>query len=323
MIRTMLYNPATRAITTGGRELIERWQAEPHTRLWADLDHEDLDAEREMLLTTFELHPLAVQDALRDRHPPKVEDFDNAKFILLRGLSAETESIEFGVIQLALFVNERLVVTRHKLRSVSTEWLWDVVANDSALFEQGCGALAVQLMNRVVRRFIAVLLSLEARLDELETEVFANPRDELLAELTRYKSRLKQLRRIARYHLQIAAELKSNPGRFVPESLKHEIIDVYEQLERSLSLAELYYELADDLINGYLALASHKLNQIMRVLTVFTVIFVPLTFLAGIYGMNFENMPELNSRAGYFIVLGVMAVIVVGQIAFLRYRKWM
>jgi len=319
----MLYNPASGTVSAGGAELIDRWQSEPETRLWVDLDNEEPQSDHDMLATTFGLHPLAIQDALRDRHPPKVEEFDDAKFILLRGLSADTEDIEFGVIQLALFIGDRFFVTRHKLRSVSTEGTWEAVLADPSVFESGCGALAIHLMNRVVRRFVGVLLNLEVRLDELETEVFRNPRDELLSELTRYKSRLKQVRRIARYHLQIATELKSNPGKFVAESLKHDIVDVYEQLERSLSLAELYYELADDLINGYLALASHKLNQIMRVLTVFTVVFVPLTFLAGIYGMNFDNMPELHSDRGYFVVLAVMAVIVVCQVVFLKYRKWM
>ncbi|MFT4584630.1 MAG: magnesium transporter [Gammaproteobacteria bacterium] len=323
MIRAMLYNPSSNSISKGSVELIEQWRADRNSLLWVDLDDEDVGNERELLLGTFEIHPLAVQDALRDRRPPKMEDFANIKFILLRGLSAETENIDFGVIQLALFVGERLLITRHKLRSVSTERVWQDALSDNTYFENGSGGLAIRLMGRVVRRFITVLLELESRLDELENEVFDRPRDALLSELTRYKSRLKQLRRVARYHLQIAAELKTDPGQFISAELRHEIVEVYEQLERSLSLAELYYEFADDLINGYLAFASHKLNQIMRVLTVFTVIFVPLTFLAGIYGMNFDNMPELHMKMGYFVVLGVMAVIVIGQIVFLKYRKWL
>lgn len=323
MVRALLYIPESRTVTEGGAELVARWLETPTSRLWVDLHDESEASARDLLLETFKLHPLAVQDALRDRHPPKMEEFDDSKFILLRGLSAETENIDFGVIQLAMFVNDRLFVTCHRLPSVSTDLLWQQVIEDASIIGHGCDALAVQLMNRVVRRFVAVLLGLEVRLDELETEIFERPRDALLSELTGYKSRLKQLRRIAKYHLQIAADLKANPGQFISPTLSHDIIDVYEQLDRSLSLAELYYELADDLISGYLALSSHKLNQIMQVLTVFTVIFVPLTFLAGIYGMNFDNMPELHSKLGYFVVLAVMAVVVVCQIAFLKYKKWL
>ena len=323
MIRTRLYDTTSGKMTEGDIAQVERFLNEPATRLWIDLDDEEDAAERELLLQTFGLHPLAVQDALRDRHPPKIESFDNATFILLRGLSADTQDIDFGVIQLALFVSDRLFVTRHRLPSASVDWLWEQTRDEPASMNAGCDDLAVRLMNRVVRRFVDVLLGLETRLDELESEIFARPRDALLSELTRYKSRLKQLRRIANYHLQIAAQLRSAPGEFFSSDLSHDIVDVYEQLDRSLSLADLYYEQADDLISGYLAMSSHKLNQIMQVLTIFTVIFVPLTFLAGIYGMNFENMPELHSEIGYLVVLGAMGIIVVCQIAFLKYKKWL
>ncbi len=323
MVRTLIYDPSTHSVTAGDAVQIGRWFADPDMQLWVDLDDEPEDAERVLLLETFNLHPLAVQDALRDRHPPKVEEFDDATFILLRGLSADTENIDFGVLQIALFVGDRLFVTRRRKQSVSIDWLWQQVIDNPELMSAGCDALAIRLANRVVRRFVNVLLALEPRLDELETEIFERPRDAVLSELTRYKSRLKQLRRIANYHLQIAAHLRSHPGKFISQDLEHEIIDVYEHLERSLSLAELYYELADDLINSYIALSSHNLNGIMRVLTIFTVIFVPLTFLAGIYGMNFDNMPELHTGIGYFVVLSIMVIIVACQLAFLKYKKWL
>jgi magnesium transporter len=92
---------------------------------------------------------------------------------------------------------------------------------------------------------------------------------------------------------------------------------------RCQSLAQLHYSLLDDLQNGYIAIASHRLNQVMRVLTVITVIFVPLSFLAGIYGMNFENMPELKNPNGYFILLGVMASVSVGLLALFKRKGWL
>ena len=98
---------------------------------------------------------------------------------------------------------------------------------------------------------------------------------------------------------------------------------MYEHQERAGSLASLYYELASDLIDSYISIASHRLNQIMKVLTIITAIFVPLGFLAGIYGMNFENMPELHSRSGYFILLSVMAGIAVTLLAIFRKIRWL
>jgi magnesium transporter len=95
---------------------------------------------------------------------------------------------------------------------------------------------------------------------------------------------------------------------------------VQEQLDRLLSLARLYYELTDDLMNGYLSLSAHRLNQIMQTLTIVTVIFVPITFMAGIYGMNFEYMPELGIRGAYFVLLGIMLT-VVSVILVIFYRQ--
>ena len=96
-----------------------------------------------------------------------------------------------------------------------------------------------------------------------------------------------------------------------------------DQVQRTASLAELHYGLASDLADAYLGLSAHRLNQVMKVLTIITVIFVPLSFLAGIYGMNFENMPELHSRSGYFVLLAIMVCVVAIQLHLFRRKKWL
>ncbi len=168
-----------------------------------------------------------------------------------------------------------------------------------------------------------ILLQLETQLESLEGGLLDRVDDSVLADVTGYKANLKRLRRIFLYHEQMLRDLRANshPG-FHPERI-HEINDLYEQQERANSLTLLYYELSSDLIDGYLSLASHRLNQIMKVLTVVTVVFVPLGFLAGIYGMNFENMPELQSRSGYFILLGIMAAIATTLLLAFRKKKWL
>ena len=180
----------------------------------------------------------------------------------------------------------------------------------------------MQLMNRLARRYVEILLDLEERLDVIEHEVFEDPRDALLSELTQYKSRLRNLGRVARYHYLIASRLVRGDTPQFGENLVHEINDLYEQIERTQSLADLHYHVACDLTDGYLALTSHKLNRVMQILTIITVIFVPLTFLAVSDGMNFEFRLELNSRNGYFVVLGLMIGIAAVQILLFRRRRW-
>jgi magnesium transporter len=271
----------------------------------------------------FGLHPLAVQDAQRDRHPPKVESFQDHTFVLLKGLDADTQDIDFGTIQIAIFVGERFVVTRHTGISPSIDKLWSRVEEEPGLLAAGADSLGVRLSGIVVNRYLPILLALEVRLDELEEEMIARPRDVLLAELVQHKANLKKLRRIVTYHVQLFQTIKTTLPAGIREDLRHELTDVYEHLERTMSLAALYYELASDLMDGYITMASHRLNQIVKVLTIVTTIFVPLSFMAGVYGMNFAYMPELELRYGYFILLGLMASVVCGLLLLLYRKGWL
>lgn len=321
MIRVSLFDPGTQASTSGGIELIDAWKNSNDSIIWLDIEGES-DGEARSLLGDFGIHKLAIQDALRPRHPPKLERFENFLFILLRGLDADTEGMDFGVIQLSLFVGERFLLSRHAKASVSANWLFEKIQRDSKMMSEGPGALALHISNRLSRRYLEILLELEPRLDEIEEEMFQRPDDTLLSELTRYKSRLRKLTRIANYHEQIAMTLRNHKDPLIGEKFHHEIIDLYEQIERTQSLSSLYYQISIDLTDGYLGMSSHQLNRVMQILTIITVIFVPLTFLAGIYGMNFQNMPELATGSGYFVVIGVMFVVAVIQLLYFRRKRW-
>jgi magnesium transporter len=318
----MLFDPDTKSGQSGGEELISDWKQSETGILWLDIEGGDAEHD-ELVLTDFGIHPLAIQDALRPRHPPKIERFDNYWFILMRGLDADSDGIDFGAIQLSIFVGERFLLSRHSQRSVSANWLFDQLKRDPAWMAEGPGSLAVRLSNRLARRYVELLLELEPRLDEIEEEMFENPDDELLSELTQYRSRLRKLTRIANYHHQIASILRETRDSLFDASLSHRIVDLYEQIERTQSLSSLFYQIATDLTDGYLGISSHRLNRVMQILTIITVIFVPLTFLAGIYGMNFQNMPELSTRTGYFVVIGIMFVIAVMQLIYFRRKRWM
>ena len=323
MIRTMLYRPSDGEMVTGSEELLDVWQREPDAIIWADLADNEPEAEKQTLLSYFDLHPLAIQDAQRDRHPPKIETFPDNVFILLKGLRTISNEFQFGTIQLAMFVGERFLVTRHSGESPSIEMLREEATRSAELLAGGPDGLALRLCRVMVDRYIKLLLMLEPRLDDLEAKMAQNPDDSLLTELTRYKTDLQKFRRVLVYHVQVFSALMQNPPKQMRPERKHELRDVFEHQERANSLASLYYEVSSDLIEGYISLTSHRLNKIIRVLTIVTAIFVPLSFLAGVYGMNFENMPELKSRGGYFILLGVMATVATTLIVLFRRKRWL
>lgn len=323
MIRAILYNKSTNEISTGDINLLQTWKETPQSFLWMDFFDHPKDSTTQIMHAEFGLHLLAIQDAQHARHPPKIEAFSDYTFLMLKGLSAGTENIHFSTHQLSLFTGERFLVTHHADSSPSIDNLFNSTEHDQKLICQGSSALALRLCRMIIDRYLKILLDIEPRLDELEDEVLRHPQDSILAELLSYKTDLKKFKRIFQYHEFVFMELRRKVFAGFKEAVIHEINDVYEQQERAKSLAELYYELASDLADGYISVSSHHLNQIMKVLTIVMSIFVPLSFLAGIYGMNFEHMPELHSRSGYFILLGIMASIAVASLTFFRKKRWL
>ena len=325
-MHALLYDRDAGTLREGGRELVEAWQEAPASVLWLDAEGLDAATAQGELVERFGFHPLAVQDAMRDRHPPKFEAFADHLFVSLRGLDADARDVDFDTLDIALFVGERLLVSRRTGHSINTAALWQEARAEPSLLARPV-LLATMLMRRVLRRYVEIALALEPRLAEIEDEILARDNDDLLAELTRYKARLRNMRRICEYHEHMVEGMEEARREEHPvlagDETAHRLVDIHDQVRRARSLAELHFAIASDLIDGYLALASHRLNQVMQLLTVFTVIFVPLSFLAGIYGMNFENMPELKSSFGYYVLLGVMAAIATALLVYFRRRGWL
>ncbi|MEJ2554058.1 MAG: magnesium transporter CorA family protein [Gammaproteobacteria bacterium] len=232
-----------------------------------------------VLIQGFGLHPMAVQDAPRERHPPKLEPFDNYVFILLKGLGPDKPDFVFDTIQIAMFVGKRFLITRHADDSPSIDRLWQEVDQDRSLFVRGPDALALRLSRIIVDRYLKKLLGLESRIEVLEQDMINEPRDEMLAELIGYKTQLRKFRRVFLYQVQIFAKLAAHQPPGIRAERVHEINDVYEHQDRANSLATLYYELASDLIDGYISLASHNLNHIIPVLC--CCCFMPFAGCAG------------------------------------------
>lgn len=312
------------SLISGGLELMQRWQEDADSRIWIDLDNE-AEASELNVMAAFGCHELAIADARRERHPPKMQLFDDHLFLLLRGLDADSKDLDYGTLQIAIFAAPRFLVTRHIKRSVSINY-WRKSHDVGAALAKGGVHLALEIAGTAARRYLDLLLEFEPRLDELEDQLQSHPDDSSMLELTLYKTRLRKLRRVFNYHSRVFENLREleSEALFASTPEFHYSVDaVYEKYERLLSLCSMFYELAGDLIDGYISLSSHQLNNTMRVLTVLTAIFVPLGFLAGLYGMNFDYMPELHWRGGYFILLSIMATIIVSLLVVFRRNRWL
>ena len=308
---------------TGGQELVALWRTSPDSFLWMDLEGEN-PAEEKALLLEMDCHPLAVEDAQRFRHPPKTETFTQHTLILYRGITEFNDNLTIQQQTIALFAGERGLISVHAKPSTAITHWWEHVLEENLM--RSPGFLACRIMHYSVGRYVEKLLQFEPYLNELEDSMQDSPSDDVMKELIAYKSRLRKLKRIFSYHERLVNNLlKNTPIKLIEEEgeIDHALQDLYDRCERLNSLTTMYFDICGDLIEGYLSISSHMLNKTLQFLTVITTILGPLTFVVGVYGMNFDFMPELHWRYGYLTAWVIMLAIVVGFVAYFKRRRWL
>lgn len=322
MIKSLLLSADGR-YRNGSEELVQQWRDAAGSKLWLDIQSE-ITPEVRSLLQSFDCNQLALLDAGRMRHPPKMENFDANCFILFRGISELDDSLEHVPQQLAVWVGEDYLITLHRGASVSVENLLGRVSEEDLL--QSPAVMALGLLHYASGRYLAKLMAAEERIGDLEDQLLGDNSNEALKSLVAYRTRLRKLRRTFNYHQRMAETILHDGSPFLGTGEGdsfHVRRDLYDRCERLSSLCTLYYELCGDLIDGYISLSSHQLNNTMKILTIITAIFVPITFIAGLYGMNFDNMPELHHEHGYFFVLGLILTVAVAMIVLFKKIRWL
>ncbi|MEW6992351.1 magnesium transporter CorA family protein [Colwelliaceae bacterium 6441] len=323
MIKSLLVS-STSPAEMGGEELIHKWQNDADSFLWIDLEGLEKDKEKQ-LLEDFGCHRLAIQDAQRDRHPPKVELFNEYIFLLYRGFVVHDDNLHFEHLQISMFIGQRILITCHPKNSIAINNLFNL--ESEKYLKRSPIHLALMIFHSSCGNYLKQLFSFEAKLETIEDQFQLSGNDQMMREITTYRSQLVKIRRTFNYHLAIGNSLNTfledDETSLITVREIHTVNDLRERLDRLLSLSQMYYDICGDLIDGYMSITSHQLNATMRILTVITALFVPLTFLAGIYGMNFEYIPELKVQNGYFILLGVMLTVSVILVALFKKKKWL
>jgi magnesium transporter len=181
-----------------------------------------------------------------------------------------------------------------------------------------------QILDQVVDFYSPVLDSFDDRIDRLEDDIFTlkRPNNEILSQIMDLKRSVLRLRRISGKQMDILHRMSRGEFSLITEEMRPFYRDVYDHLVRVVDLAESYRDLISGSLEAYLSVVSNRLNEIMKVLTIFSAIMLPLTFIAGVYGMNFENMPELHSRYGYYATWAIMICVAVAMLLFFKRRGW-
>jgi magnesium transporter len=293
--------------------------------IWVDMEsptHED----EQVLLDVFKFHPLTVEDCRENRHYPKIEEFPGYIYLIVHGVRADTSPDRFNTIELDAFLGGNYVITYHHDSFRSINDVKQLLRTSPVGCQRGPAFLMHQILDRIVDYYSPVLDDFDDRIDRLESEIFASkqPNNEILSQIMDLKRSVLRLRRISVKQMDVV--LRMSRGEFlslIPEEMRPFYRDIHDHLVRVTDLAESYRDLISGSLEAYLSVVSNRMNEIMKVLTIFSAIMLPLTFIAGVYGMNFDNMPELHSRYGYYATWAIMLTVAVGMLIFFWRRGWL
>lgn len=291
--------------------------------IWVNMEQPGEEDHR-VLLDTFGFHPLTVEDCRLNHHHPKVEEFSNHLYFIVHGVRTDASAEKFNTIELDGYLGANYVVTYHHEPFDSIEAVKQRVRSTPVACQRGAAFLLYQIIDHVVDDYVPVVEAFDERVDQLENDIFSlkQANNDILEEILRLKRSVLRLRRISSKQLNVLYRVSHGEFHLIGGQMLPFYRDIYDHLVRITDLAENYRDLITGALDAYLSVVSNRLNEIMKVLTIFSAIMLPLTFIAGVYGMNFDNMPELHTRNGYFVTWMVMIVVAVGMLLIFWRRGW-
>ena len=273
----------------------------------------------------FELHPLVLEDVVNVPERPKIEDYEDQLVIISRMVMPTEAADGFHSEQVSFVLGKNYLLT---VQEEPTLDCFDPVRlrirnNKGIIRKQGADYLAYALLDAIIDGFFPVLEDYGERIEDLEEEVIVNPTRKTLRKIYRIRRELLQLRRAIWPQRSAINALIRDSNELIGEEVRIYLRDCYDHAVQVMDMVETYRELASGLMDVYLSAVSNRMNEIMKLLTVFSWIFLPLTFIAGLYGMNFEYMPGLKTPWGFWLCVAAMVAIAVGLLVFFRRSGWL
>ncbi|MGE8205083.1 magnesium/cobalt transporter CorA [Heyndrickxia sp. NPDC080065] len=284
---------------------------------WIDFDH-PTDEEILNLRNPLKFHPLAIEDCIYKLQRPKLDYYDDHTFFVIHSLHPN----ELLKEEINIFLGENYIVTFHHHESKEINDVWSLVENNDLSEEWDSYLILYQVMDKIVDNYFPIIYKLEDRLNEIEDNSKAESMEELLESLFDTRHDLLSMRQTITPMSDLLYRMLNSHRLHGIQSRSAYFTDIQDHLLKLASMIEANRELTADIRDSYLSLNAHQTNRVMKVLTVITTIFMPLTMIAGIYGMNFDIMPELHWKFGYFIVLFIMFLIGAGMSIWFMKKGW-
>ncbi|WP_458626031.1 magnesium/cobalt transporter CorA [Winogradskyella sp. PC D3.3] len=291
---------------------------------WINIDGLNSINEIENIGKQYELHPLVLEDIVNTTQRPKIDEYDDYLFIVLKMLYYDNDE-NIVIEQVSFVLGKNYVLSFQESEG-------DVFDTVRERLRHGNGRirglksdyLLYALIDAVVDHYFSIIETLGNKIEDLENDLFAgNTRENINIEVQQLKREILKVRRAIFPLREIINRIEKGEHHLIYQKTITYYRDIYDHLIQVSENIDIYREMIWSLMDMYMTTISNRMNEVMKVLTIMSSIFIPLTFLAGIYGMNFEYIPELKYKNGYFILLGVMFILFIGLLFYFKRKKWL
>jgi len=273
----------------------------------------------------FGIHPLAIEDILNVASSPKMDDYDSYTFLITKMIEFDKSANELNIEQVSFILSKNYLITFHEKESDIFELLKERIRNSKGRIRKlGGDYLMYRLLDSIVDNYFVVLEHFDDKIEQIEDNLLSDGTAEeaTLESIHSLRKNIVKIRRSVFPLRDITYSLEREQSTLIQKSTYPFLRDLFDHIRQNIETLENYREAINGMLEIYLSNSSHKMNEVIKLLTMISTIFIPLTFIVGIYGMNFSYMPELGWRFGYPAVIIVMLIIVISLIFFFKRKKW-
>lgn len=320
MIKTVVYNNHDFQVEHDAINLIKHLNNK--TPVWVDFTNPSED-EIKILHEVFHFHNLAVEDCIHRLQRPKVDNYKSYYFIVLNAVKGRDAKKEFCYSEIYIFISENYLVTIHWHELDVISKTHERIINGIDSFERGMDFALYTLLDEIVDDYFPLTDKIGDKIEALEEVILKTPNKQIQNDILHLKRNILRLRRVLAPQREVVNILLRHDFNIIKENNKLYYMDVYDHLLRIFDLIDTFQDLLAGTLDLYMSQISNRTNDIMKVLTIITTLMMPMTVISGIYGMNFQFIPGLQSKAGFPAAIVIMIVIMAVEVIYFKIRKWL
>ena len=291
---------------------------------WININGLNNINEIEKIGENYNIHPLTLEDIVNTSQRPKIDEYEHYVFVVIKMLYYDKDELVVSE-QVSFILGSNYVLSFQEADGDVFDSVRDRIRTKKGRIRSlGADYLLYALIDSVVDHYFEIIETMGNKIEEMEDHLFSgNPKEEITTQIQSLKREVLKVRRAIFPLREIINRIEKTEHKLIHKKTIHFFRDIYDHIIQVSENIDIYREMIWGLMDMYMTTISNKMNEVMKVLTIIATIFIPLTFIAGIYGMNFENIPELSYKYGYFVLWGIMIALFIGMIFYFKRKKWL